>query len=156
MAIKIILLLTLFSYSFLVSQSFMYILSLKKVQISLEAPAYLVIRKLIDSSMRSTFRYVIYGALLTNLLLVFSTINHPNSLLFSTAVIAFVALTVDTLLTVKGSLPINDQMNTWTVDSIPADWKAYQTKWFTLFRYRQISNIIGFLSLLIGVVFGMK
>jgi len=153
---KIIFLITVLAYSIIVSQSFMYILSLKQVQINLESNHYTEIRKLIDTSMRANFTYVIYTALVANLMLVISTIKNPVSLMFITATIAFVALLVDTLLTLKGNLPINDVINTWTSDSIPVNWADYRTKWFNIFQYRQIANIIGFVSLLIGIVFRTK
>jgi len=153
---KIILLSTLLAYSIIVSQSFMYILALKNVQLNLEGSSYTELRKLIDTSMRSSSKYVIYAALLTNLLLVISTIKNPGSLLFITATIAFVALIADTLLTVKGNLPINDIINTWSSDSYPENWTDYRAKWFNIFQYRQIVNIAGFVTLLIGAVFGSK
>lgn len=156
MTTRIIFFSTLLVYSFIVSQSFMYILSLKNVQLKLEANAYIEFRKLIDASMRSNFKYVIYAALLTNLLLVISTIKNPGSLLFITATIAFVALITDTLLTVKGNLPVNDIINTWSADNYPANWADYRTKWLNIFQYRQIANITGFVSLLVGAVFGSK
>ena len=55
MTTKIILFFTLLAYSIIVSQSFMYILSLKHVQLNLEGNPYTEIRKLIDTSMRSNF-----------------------------------------------------------------------------------------------------
>lgn len=156
MTLKIILLFTLHAYSMIVSQSFMYMLALKEVQFSLEANPYVELRKLIDTSMRSNFKYVIYAALLGNLLLLVSTAKNPGSLLFVVALIAFVALVVDTLLTVKGNLPINDIINTWEPGSAPTNWADYRAKWFAIFQYRQVANIIGFVSLLIGAVFGTK
>ena len=156
MTSKIPLLLTLLTYSIIVSQSFMYILALKDVQLSLDANAYTELRKLIDFSMRSNFKYVIYGALFANLALVISNIRNPGSLVFIAAAVAFVALTIDTLLTVKGNLPINDAINSWSADKYPADWTDYRDRWFAIFRYRQIANITGFVSLLVGAVFGTK
>ena len=156
MATKIILLFTLLAYSIIVSQSFMYILALKHAQMNLDFSSYTELRKLIDASMRSNFKYVIYAALLGNLLLVAFTIQRPGSLLFITAVVALVALIADILLTLKGNLPVNDIINTWTAESYPANWKEYREKWFLIFQYRQISTIIGFLGLLVGAVFGAK
>jgi hypothetical protein len=156
MTTKIILLLTLLAYSIIVSQSFMYILALKDVQLNLDANSYTDLRKLIDLNMRSNFKYVIYVALLANLALALSTIKNPGGLLFITTTIAFVALVVDTLLTVKGNLPINDVINSWSSNSYPTNWVEYRTKWFSIFQYRQIANITGFISLLIGAVFGSK
>ena len=156
MTTKIIFFFTLLTYSIIVSQSFMYILALKDVQLNLEAGPYTQIRKRIDSSMRGNFKYVIYAALLFNLLLVILNVKNPGSLAFITAAIAFVALVADTLLTVKGNLPINDMINTWTADNYPVNWADYRTKWFNIFQYRQIANITGFVSLLVAVVFRTK
>lgn len=147
---------TLMSYSIIVSQSFMYILSLKHTQLNLGANHYIEIRKLIDAGMRSNFKYVIYATLLFNLLLVIVNIKNPGSLVFITAAIAFVALMADTLLTIKGNMPINDIINTWSADNYPSNWEAYRTKWLSVFQYRQIANITGFISLLAGAIFGAK
>ncbi|MEJ0055665.1 MAG: hypothetical protein WDN75_08475 [Bacteroidota bacterium] len=132
MTTKIILLFALLTYSIIVSQSFMYILALKNVQLSLNASSYTELRQLIDANMRGNFKYVVYAALLTSLVLVISTVRQPGSLLFITAAIAFLALVTDTLLTVKGNLPVNDIINTWTPDSYPADWKEYRDKWLSI------------------------
>ena len=134
----------------------MYILSLKNVQLDLQANSYTEIRKLIDASMRSNFKYVIYGALFFTLLLLINNIKTPGSLLFITTAIVFIALIIDTTLTLKGNLPINDVINTWNHDNIPSNWAEYRTKWFNVFQYRQLANITGFVSLLIGAVFGTK
>jgi len=156
MTTKIILFAAILTYSIIVSQSFMYILALKRVQVSLGAIPYMELRKQIDASMRRNFKYVVYAALLTNLLLVVFTIKNPGSLLFLSAAFAFVALIADTLITVKGNLPINDVINGWTSDRYPENWADYRAKWLITFQYRQIANIAGFVSLLVGAVFGVK
>lgn len=156
MTTKIIFTITILAYAMIASQAFMYILSLKQVQLNLNAGSYTELRKLIDISMRASFKYVIYAALLANVLLVISTIKTSTSLVFITATIALVALVAEILLTLKGNLPINDVINTWSADTIPANWTSFRDKWFTIFQYRQIASITGFVSLVIGAVFGTK
>ncbi len=156
MSNKIILLVTMLAYSIIVSQSFMYILALKDVQLKLEFNTYTEIRKLIDFSMRANFTYVIYAALLSNILLVLSNIKNPSSLIFITTTISLIALIADVLLTLKGNLPINDIINTWSSDNYPKNWSEIRMQWFNIFQYRQIVNITGWISLLIGVVFRVK
>ena len=156
MTTRIILSITLLTYAMIASQAFMYILSLKRVQLNLCANAYTEIRKLTDISMRASFKYVIYAALLANVSLVIATIKTPDSLVFITVTIALLALVAEILLTLKGSLPINDVINTWSADNVPANWTSFRDKWFTIFQYRQIASITGFVSLLIGGVFGTK
>ena len=104
MTTKIILSITLLTYAMIASQAFMYILSLKRVQLNLGANAYTEIRKLTDISMRASFKYVIYTTLLANMLLVMVTAKMPDSLVFITSIISLVALIAEILLTVKCSL----------------------------------------------------
>ncbi len=156
MTTKIIFAITLLAYAMIASQAFMYILSLKQVQLNLNASSYTEIRKLIDISMRASFKYVIYAALLANVLLVIATIKTPTTLVFITATIALLALIAEIVLTTKGNLPINDVINTWSADNFPANWTSFRDKWFTIFQYRQIASITGFVSLVIGAVFGTK
>ncbi|MGC4102060.1 hypothetical protein [Ferruginibacter sp.] len=156
MTTKIILLFTLIVYSIITSQSFMYLLSLKSAQLDLSANAYIEFRKLVDAAMRNNFKYVIYAALLSNLLLLIAAIKHPSGLLFITVAIAFIALVIDTTLTIKGNMPINDMINSWSVNNYPSNWAEQRTKWLDIFQYRQIANITGFISLLVGTVFGLR
>ena len=156
MTTKIILAITLLVYAIIASQAFMYMLSLKQVQLNLGSTSYTEVRKLIDISMRASFKYVIYAAVLANVLLVLLAAKTPSSLVFITATIALLALVAEIVLTLKGNLPINDVINTWSADTIPANWTAFREKWFTIFQYRQIASITGFISLLIGAVFGTK
>lgn len=156
MAIKIILFLSILTYSIIVGQSYMYIIALKNAQLGMQAGTYIEFRKLVDAGFMANFKYVIYAALFLFLLLVLFTIKKPGSLLFITSVIAFVALVIDTLVAVKGNLPVNAMINSWSVDNFPADWATFRTKWLAYFQYRQIANITGFISLLIGTIFGSR
>lgn len=153
---KFILLITILAYGMVVSQSFMYIFALKNVQFNLEANAYIELRKLLDVSMSANFKYVMYIALLANLLLVISNFKNTGSLLFITSAIAFIAIIADVLIAVKGNIPINTIISTWSPDNYPANWGDYRAKWLSIFQYRQIANITGFLSLSIGAIFGLR
>lgn len=153
---KIILLATLLCYTVMVSQPLMYILSLRNTQMALGGSSYTEVRQLIDANMRGLFKYVIYAALLSTLLLLIVSIKTPGSLLFISAAIAFVALVADTLLTVKGSLPVNDIINTWSPGNFPENWMEIRQRWFSIFEYRQWILIAGFVSLLAGAIFGRK
>jgi hypothetical protein len=154
MFLQISLFLTLLFYSIIVSQSFMYIIALRNVSRGLTPNAYLEFRQLIDTGFRKKFVYIVYGALTANLLLVIATLSNPGSMLFTAAVFSFGALLVDTSITIKGNLPINDHINTWTANTLPANWADVRDQWLSFYQYRQIANISGFLCLLIGTVFG--
>ena len=154
MQTKIILLLTLVSYSIVVSQSYMYLVALKNVQKNLNASAYIEIRKLLDINFKAKYKYVVVATLVTNLVLVILSINIRQNLLMLTSILALIALVTDILLTVKGNLPINERINSWSADHYPADWEFYRTKWLLIFSYRQIATITGFIILAFGAVFG--
>ena len=156
MATNIIFLITMLAYSIIVSQPFMYMLALKYAQSSLDIGPYMELRKLIDASMRKNFRYVIYTALLTNLLLVVLTAANPGSLLFGAATLSLITLIADVFITLKGNMPINDVINTWTPEQYPADWTDYRERWFRFLGYRGVLSIVGFAGLLVAAVFGMS
>lgn len=155
MEIRIVLLVNLLAWSFLVGQSFMYIIALGNVQRSLDAASYIELRKLLDRNFRLKFRFVFYATLITSPLLTLLCCLGTGSVLFITSVIALAAIIADTLLMMKGNMPINNLINSWSVEHYPADWKQYRSKWLYVFQWRQVANITGFTSLLTGVVFGL-
>ena len=153
MQTKIILLLTILSYSAIVGQSFMYIIALKNVQHKMAAASYIELRKLMDAAFRVKYKFAVYAALLSNLVLLVMISKTYWSIFFVTSCLAFFALIIDTVLSVKGNVPINKEINTWTTNTYPADWADYRTEWLQIFQYRQIVTITGFIILLIGAMF---
>ena len=153
MEIKIILLITVLLYSAIVSQSFSYLISLRNVQQNMDAAAYIGFRKLTDKNFTAKFRWVIYASLFFNLLLAVVCGIHFAGLLFTTAVIAFVALLADTLIAVKGNMPINQVINTWSPQNYPDNWADFRKQWLYLFSIRQVINLGGFVTLLVGAIF---
>jgi hypothetical protein len=156
METKIILLLTILAYSIIVGQSYMYIVALKKVQTDMGGGSYVQLRKLLDTNFRANYKYAVYAALVMSLLLVLINIRSSNSILFITASVAFIALIADLLMMMKGNMPINKLINTWTPVHYPDNWAEYRAKWLQIFFYREVATITGFISLIIGAVFGMK
>jgi hypothetical protein len=134
----------------------MYIVALKNVQYGMQAESYIELRKALDVNFRANYKYAVYAALLTSLLLVLVNIKSPGSLLFISASIAFLALIIDLLLMMKGNMPINNLINTWTAENYPGNWTEYRAKWLRIFFYREMATITGFVSILIGAVFGTK
>jgi hypothetical protein len=70
-----------------------------------------------------------------------------------TTTIALVCLLADATLMVRGNLPINAAIDRWSTTEQPADWEAYRNRWFTVFGYRQVVLLVGYVSLLVGAVF---
>ena len=153
MEIRITLFLTLIAYSFLVSQSFSYIIALHNTQKNLDSRSYIILRKLLDKNFRAKFKYVFYLTLISNTLLCILTILEPTRLLFFGSMIALIGFVVDTAFMLKGNMPINNYINSWSPDNYPADWEIHRAKWLRIFSRRQVANIIGFTSLLFAAVF---
>ena len=153
MEIRITLFVTLIAYSFFVSQSFSYIIALHDTQRNLDAKGYIVLRKLLDKNFRAKFKYVFYLTLISNTILCILTIRQPDSLLCIGSLIALIGFVVDTVFMLRGNMPINNYINTWSPDSYPADWEIHRANWLRIFSRRQIANIIGFTSLLFAAVF---
>ena len=153
MFLRIILLITILSYSVIVAQSFMYVIALRKAQYKMKAAAYIELRQLLDSGFKANYKYAVYAALLSNLTLLVMISKDAASLFFVTSLLAFCALIIDILLSVKGNVPINEKINTWSADNYPADWADYRAEWLQIFQYRQIVTITGFVLLLIGAMF---
>lgn len=134
----------------------MYMLSLKNMQLALDGTAYTQVRQLIDANMNVTFRYVMYVTIVLNLLYVIANAKAPSSAVFITATIGLIALVADGILTLKGSVPINQIIDNWSPAAVPADWKEVRLAWFRVFQWRQVIDVVGFVSLLAGTVFGGK
>lgn len=153
MEINIIIFINLLAYSFIVSQSFSYIIALTDTQKNMEADTYIELRKLLDKNFRKKYKFVIYISLVSSTVLTILTSMNTSSILFIGSAIALLALIIDIMLTLIGNMPINNLINTWTKDNYPSDWKSYRSKWLSIFSKRQIVTITGFLCLLIGVIF---
>jgi hypothetical protein len=153
-ALKILILINLLAYSVIVGQAYMYIIALTDVSKNLDAPSYVRLRQLIDKNFMAKYKWVVYISLLTAVLLCVFTASDPTGLLFISSAVAFLALIIDAALTMKGNLPINKLINSWTTENYPADWEIQRTKWLTIYSWRQVVNIIGFTSLLVGAIFG--
>ena len=153
MEINIVIFITLLAYSLVVSQSFSYIIALTDAQKNMQAATYIELRKLLDKNFRKKYSFVIYLSLISSVVLTILTSMNTSSMLFIGSSIALLALVIDIALTLKGNMPINNLINTWSADNYPSNWKSYRAKWLSVFEKRQIANIIGFLSLLFGAIF---
>ena len=155
MLIKITLFITLLMYAFIVGQSFFYILALSNATKKMQAPAYIETRKLIDAELQSTLSLVYYMALGASILLTAFSVVNPNGIMFTCSVIALIALVIDIAIAMKGNIPLNKTINSWTPAQYPNNWEQVRSNRFSLYHVRQAINIVGFISLLAGLVFGL-
>lgn len=155
MLIKVTLFITLLMYAFIVGQSFFYILALSNATKKMQAIAYIETRKLIDAELQSKLSLVYYAALAASILLTAFSVVNPNGILFINSVIALIALVIDVAVAVKGNVPLNKTINSWSETQYPDNWQQVRSKWFSIYHVRQVVNIMGFVSLLAGLVFGL-
>lgn len=153
MELKILIFLNLLVYSVIVSQSFMYMIALRNVQESMGAASYIELRKLLDRNFLKKFKPVVYSALLLGLALLSAAVFQSSGILLAGSSIAFAGLLTDVVLIIKGDMPINRIINSWTLETFPANWVEYRSKWLYWFSWRQVANITGFIALLIAAVF---
>ncbi len=155
MEIKITLFITLMLYAVVISQSFFYILAMSNVTKSMQPATYIESRKLLDQHLRGSLTTVYYLALAASVLLVSFCVINPSGFLFICSLVALVSLLIDVAFTLKGNVPLNKIINTWTASDYPANWQEYRSKWLSIYSIRQVVNIIGFVSLLAGLIFGL-
>jgi len=153
MELKILIFLNVLVYSVIVSQSFMYMIALRNVQENMGAASYIELRKLLDRNFLKKFKPVVYSALLLGLSLVSTAIFQSSGVLLAGSSIAFAGLLIDIVLIVKGNMPINRFINSWTLETFPVNWIKYRSKWLYWFSWRQVANITGFIALLVAAVF---
>lgn len=149
----IILLIALLVYSVLYSQFLFYFVTMSAVQKSLDVTPYILMRNQIDSHIRGKLTFFYYACLISCLVLTGVNIAQVSSMAFITSAIALAAIVADLVLTVKGNMPINNTIQTWSPGKYPPDWKEYRSRWFLFFHLRQLTGLIGFSSLIIQAVF---
>jgi uncharacterized membrane protein len=154
MYLKCLMLLNLIGFAVIASQPLFYLLALTDSQKKLRAPAYIELRKLLDKNLRIKLKVFYYATLLTAVLLTVLTFSPAAPLRFITASIALCALIADIAISLKRNVPINNLINNWDADAYPRHWQLIRRKWFYFYKIRQAIGIVGFISLLVGVVFG--
>jgi hypothetical protein len=155
MAIKITLFITLLMYAVVISQSFFYILAMSVTLKKMRAQTYIETRNLLTTNLQAPLQIVYYTTLSASVLLTAFCVVNPGGLLFITSLIALVALLADVVLALKGNIPLNKFINSWTSWDYPDNWQQYRAQWFNLYHIRQALNITGFISLLAGLIFGI-
>lgn len=153
--LKFVILINLLAYGFIVSQAFFYLLALGNATRKLNAPAYVELRILLDTDLTVTLKIVYYLCLVSSITLAVMTAGNPSGILFITSSIACIALWIDVYLMFKGNIPINKMIRSWTPELYPSNWKDFREAWMNYYHRRQACAIIGFVSLLIGIIWSI-
>ncbi|WP_300599846.1 DUF1772 domain-containing protein [Niabella sp.] len=89
--------------------------------------------------------------LLVQLLLCISFWKQKPAIYFFAA--AFIFMVISLLITLLVEVPIDNQVKTWTVASMPGNWTTLRATWKEFHFFRTLSSILGFLLLAIPVLF---
>lgn len=154
MYLKFLIFLNLIGFALIASQPLFYLLALADSQKKLRATAYIELRKLLDKNLRTKLKALYYSTLFSAVLLTITTFSTAAPVHFITACIALCALIADVVISMKRNVPINNLISKWDADAYPRHWQLIRRKWFYFYHIRQVVAIIGFISLLVGVVFG--
>jgi len=75
-----------------------------------------------------------------------------NRLAFYMYTISFVLMLITLVITVGVEVPIDNQIKTWTVDSIPGDWKSFRLRWDKFHTARTFTSIGSFTFYIAGML----
>ena len=64
---------------------------------------------------------------------------------------SFLLMVITLLITVMVEVPIDNQIKTWTVHTVPDNWTALREKWGTFHALRTVTSVLSFVSLSIGI-----
>jgi uncharacterized membrane protein len=94
------------------------------------------------------------ATLLVLILLCIASVRlRPSFYLFCSATILMI---VTLLITVGVEVPIDNQIKTWTVETIPDNWTELRQTWDRFHALRTLTSILSFISLTIGVLMSVK
>jgi uncharacterized membrane protein len=77
--------------------------------------------------------------------------QQVGSFLFMLSTIAFVLIVLDLIIAIKGNIPLNQQMQSWSLTAPPDNWAAVRDQWMSFMHWRQACSITALLCALLGV-----
>lgn len=140
-------------YSFIASQPMFYLLGLSRAVKEMKPASFIDFRNLVDNSLQFSLRLVYYLGLFLGITWFYISLRSGLYFLIITGSISVVALLVDIFILLKGNNPINMSIQGWETTKYPQNWVEVKNKWFMFYRRRQAACLIGFFSLIIGIVF---
>lgn len=83
-------------------------------------------------------------------------IYRKRSASFYWTLLSAVLIIITLLITLLVEVPIDNQINTWTVDTIPGDWQSIRQRWDMFHTARTFTSLGAFACYAIGVLTGNK
>ncbi|MBB5062279.1 DUF1772 domain-containing protein [Granulicella mallensis] len=78
---------------------------------------------------------------------------HERPLTFALSATALVLFIVALLVTVLVEVPIVEEIATWTVSTLPADWQELRDRWLRFHLIRVIAGLASLVLLVVGAIF---
>lgn len=139
-------------YLIVVSQGIFYLFAAGKALSCISMDAYAEIRNSTDKVIEWRLKFVYPATLLIGLIaVVLCFMKAPYSLSFITTAIAFGCVIVDLALAVKFNMPINAQFHAYQAGIQGVDWMSLRNTWLQFLEYRGMVQVVGFLTLLVGM-----
>lgn len=96
---------------------------------------------------------VLMPASLLSILPVLILSYHERPLTFALSATALVLFIVALLVTVLIEVPIVEEIATWTVPTLPADWQQLRDRWLRFHLIRVIAGLASLVLLVVGAIF---
>lgn len=111
---------------------------------------FIRIGKTIIANVGFPMRILMPGTLLSLLWLGIEARKDKPSIYFFA--IAFILMVIALIITVAVEVPIDNQIKTWTPETLPQNWTVLRARWNTFHTLRTFISIASFISLSAGVV----
>ncbi len=145
-------LLHLLSYVLVTSQVLFYLFILGDSLKVVSLDTFFELRKVIDSLMIGRFKLMYYSCLALSIIVVVLATKNPHAAFFISSAVALVCLAIDLAITIKGSMPLNALMHTYSPGDKSINWDDLRTQWLDYMKYRGVFICAGMLSLLVGLL----
>ena len=118
------------------------------------ADNFIRIGKTIISNVAWPMRILMPATLIS--LLWLCVITRKRGLPFYFFVTSFILMAITLVITVAVEVPIDNQIKTWTTETLPENWTALRSRWSQFHALRTFTSILSFVSLSIGVVMSSR
>ncbi len=151
--IRILFLISLITYSVVVSQPLFYLVAMGGAQRALSAAAYIELRQRINALMTRRLPAIYLSTLIAVVAALSVSLWVGNAIGSIAAGTALGCLVADVALMLRKNVPINGVIDQWSMTDYPADWESYRARWSEGFAYRQVALLVGYAALLVGGVY---
>ena len=154
--IKIIRLLHLLVYLILVSQLLYYLFVMGDAMKMAGIENFVEQRKIVDPLVKKRHIPFYYLGLALSILLLIFTARQWCSPIFICTLLSLLCLFFDLGIALKANVPINNLINETPIGDKGTNWEGLREKWIYFIQMRGAISAIGFISLLVALVFERK